>query len=111
MLPSRTGKYFYDTKKTPVLIDLSNAEELPKAITKAIGSTYLVMGTGPAYNVKTARVSMSPAKCVKNIESVVAELVTMFGSDKIRRIELKGDSTASFPIYWHLTSDEINSFK
>ena len=67
MLPSRTGKYFYDTKKTPVLIDMSDAETISKAITKAIGSTYLVMGTGPAYNVKTARVSMSPAKCVKNI--------------------------------------------
>ena len=112
LLPDRLGKYFYEKKRIPALLSLDT--DIASSIRNAISSTFLIAAKGPVFTIKVGRISMSETEISQNIESVIESLPNILpgiSHENIRRIEIKGDVTISLPIYNHLTSHEIKSFK
>lgn len=112
MLPERLGKYFFEKKKIPALVNLD--ENIKESLESVIGSTFLVSAKGPVFNIKVGRASMPVTEISANIEAVVNEIPNILpgvGKQNIRRIEVKGEVTPALPIYNFLTDFEIKSFK
>lgn len=112
MLPDRTGKDFYRAKKTPVLLQLD--EDMEMNLRRAMNSTFIVLGHGPVYNVKVARVSQTATECFDNLLSVLDALPTVIPGlqpHHIRRIDLKGANTLSLPVHNFLTPEEVSSLE
>ena len=112
MLPDRLGKYFYEKKRIPALLNLDN--DIKESITNAVNSTFLIAAKGPIFTIKVGRVSMSPTEVIENIEAVVNSLPNILpgiSPEDIRRIELKGELTVSLPVYNFLSAQEVSSFK
>jgi ribosome biogenesis protein UTP30 len=111
MLPDRLGKYFYEKKKIPALIDLET--DPAASVRQAINSTFLVSAKGPVYQLKVGRASMKPSEVADNVQAVLDSLPSVFPDlepEHIRRVELKGDTTLALPIYCSLTKTELEAF-
>ena len=112
MLPERLGKYFFEKKKIPALVNLD--ENVKESLESVISSTFLVSAKGPVFNIKVARASMPISEITANLEAVVKAIPNILpgvGKDNIRRIEIKGEVTPALPIYNFLTDFEIKSYK
>lgn len=110
MLPERTGKDFYRTKKTPVLLDLE--ADFENSVRTALNSTYIVLGHGPIYNVKVARTTQSASEVYDNMVSALDGLQRVLPELQpahIRRIDLKGATTLSLPVHNYLTETEVQA--
>lgn len=77
LMKNVTGKVFYERKKIPFPID---CEKTPEFIKEKLGSddyqsylndlsnySYFIMGNGPVYTLKVARVNMESKSILKNI--------------------------------------------
>lgn len=110
MLPDRTGKEFYRTKKTPVLLDLES--DFTTSLRTALNSTYIVLGHGPIYNIKVARASQSASCLYSNMISVLdglKQVLPELEPGHIRRIDLKAATTVALPVHNYLTDTEVQA--
>lgn len=111
MLPDRLGKYFYEKKKIPALLDLET--DPAASVRRAINSTFLISAKGPVYQLKIGRASMKPNEIAENVQAVIDNLPNVFPEiepQHIRRVELKGDTTLALPIYCSLTNEERDAY-
>lgn len=112
MLPERLGKYFYEKKKIPSLLNLDDDPDT--AIRQAISSTFIVASKGPIFCIKVARSSMTEKEVMENVQAVIDALpnaIPGLEKEHIRRVEIKGQTTLALPVYNFLSQDEIQAFK
>jgi ribosome biogenesis protein UTP30 len=112
MLPERLGKYFFEKKRIPALVNLD--ENIKDSLEQIIGSTFLISAKGPVFTIKVGRNSMTSSEISENIEAVVKaipKILPGISKENIRRIEVKGELTPALPVYNFLTAHEKSCYK
>lgn len=124
LLRKPTGKIFYERKKIPFPIDCNDVPEHLKSecptyqdYLNSLGNfTYFIMGNGPVYTVKVARVNMDLKDIVKNIihgayNTIPHILKESIKHTKVRQISIKTSESISLPILNQLTPEEIGAIR
>lgn len=116
MLPKVTGSLFYRKKKFPFPLELKgDGQGISEQIEEALKSTYLMLGNGPHYSFRAARVSMKPKECLSNIVGAIYKALPHIireeiKPNKIQCITLKTSSSPELPIYCHLSKIDVASY-
>ncbi|CAG9335801.1 unnamed protein product [Blepharisma stoltei] len=112
MLPDRLGKYFYEKKKIPCLLNLD--DDVEATLRRAMSSTFIIAAKGPIFCIKIARSSMSEKEVMENVQAAIEALpnaIPGLERQHIRRIEIKGQTTMALPVYNFLSEEEIQAYK
>ena len=76
--------------------------------------TYTMLGNGPVYTLKIARLDMANPAIVKNIMQgayrFISHICEEVGVDQIRQISLKGYNSPSLPIYNYISPKEMQIY-
>jgi len=116
MLPKVTGSFFYKKKKFPYPVTISeDGAEIQKTLEDALKCSYMMLGNGPHYSFKVARVSMKPMKSVANIIVAIYKAVPHIIKDaikpgKIQSITVKTSTSPELPIYTHLSKKDALAY-
>ena len=75
-----------------------------------------MMGNGPVYSVKVARINMENRDIVKNVMHGAYRLLghlkkSGIECESVRQISIKTFNSPSLPIYNHLTEEEIKAYQ
>ncbi|AEC10151.1 putative ribosomal protein L1 [Arabidopsis thaliana] len=100
MLPKLIGKKFFQSKKTPVAIDLKHMN-WKEQIEKACGAAMFFMRTGSCSAIKVAKLSMESDDIVENVTATLNGVVDVLPSrwKYIRSLHLKLSESLSLPLY------------
>ena len=112
MLPERLGKYFFEKKRIPALVNLDG--NIKEALEQVLSSTFLISAKGPIFTIKVGRNSMPKTEVAANIEAVIEAIPKILPGvemQHVRRIEVKGELTSALPIYNFLTEYEKKCYK
>jgi len=121
LLRKPTGKIFYERKKIPFPIDsekvpdhLDTINSYEEYLNDLSNYTYFIMGNGPVYTVKVARVNMDVKDVVKNVihgvyNTIPHLLKHSLKHTAVRQISIKTFNSISLPIFNQLTEKEIGA--
>ncbi|KAG4301706.1 hypothetical protein PCANB_001857 [Pneumocystis canis] len=105
LLPKLLGKTFYEKKRQPIPIDLSEnstPEHLSKEVEKAYSSTYLHLSPGTCTSIKCGAICQTPEQISENIQIIINILVQKFiknGWKGVRGFHIKTSESIALPIW------------
>jgi ribosome biogenesis protein UTP30 len=100
LLPKLIGKKFFESKKIPVVVDLTK-EDLKSELETAINSTYLHMTSGPCFSVKIGLGSQEVSALTENGAQIIKQVIEKIpgGWDNIKVIHVKTPDSLALPVY------------
>ncbi|KAI8454036.1 ribosomal protein L1p/L10e family-domain-containing protein, partial [Phakopsora pachyrhizi] len=103
ILPGILGSKFFQSKKLPVPVDLTEPSKVKERLEKAISSTYLRLGAGSCLAIKVADMSRhSESQIKENLVRVLEQLgkkLPMGGWANIQGVHVKTGTSVSLPIW------------
>ncbi|KDN41248.1 ribosomal protein L1 [Tilletiaria anomala UBC 951] len=102
LLPTLLGKKFFDSKKQPILIDISKKKAVKANIEKALSGTYYIQNRGTNTAIKLGHLrSHTPMQLVDNLRSALPHIVSRVPGkwSNIQALEVKLGASASLPIW------------
>ena len=100
LLPKLIGKKFFESKKIPVVVDLTK-EDLKTELETAINSTYLHLTSGPCSSVKIGLGSQGVPTLTENGTQIIKQVIEKIpgGWDNIKVLHVKTPDSLALPIY------------
>lgn len=100
LLPKLIGKKFFESKKIPVVVDLTK-EDLKSELESAINSTYLHLTSGPCSSVKIGLGSQGVSALTENGAEIIKQVIEKIpgGWDNIKVLHVKTPDSLALPIY------------
>jgi ribosome biogenesis protein UTP30 len=100
LLPKLIGKKFFESKKIPVVVDLTK-EDLKSELETAINSTYLHLTSGPCFSVKIGLGSQEVSALTENGAQIIKQVIEKIpgGWDNIKVIHVKTPDSLALPVY------------
>ena len=100
LLPNLIGKKFFESKKIPVVVDLTK-EDLKSELETAINSTYLHLTSGPCSSVKIGLGSQGISALTENGTQIIRQVIEKIpgGWDNIKVLHVKTPDSLALPIY------------
>ncbi len=100
LLPKLLGKKFFDTKKQPVVVDMT-ASDLETELSSATSAALLFFSSGPSSTVKIGIYNQGVEKLLENCEAVIAEVIARIpgGWAGVKSLHIKTNQSISLPIY------------
>ena len=100
LLPKLIGKKFFETKKIPVVVDMTK-EDLKSELETAINSTYLHLTSGPCSSVKIGLTSQGVSALTENGAMIIKQVIEKIpnGWDNIKCLHVKTPDSVALPIY------------
>lgn len=100
LLPKLIGKKFFESKKIPVVVDLTK-EDLKTELETAINSTYLHLTSGPCSSVKIGLRSQGVSTLTENGTQIIKQVIEKIpgGWDNIKVLHVKTPDSLALPIY------------
>lgn len=100
LLPKLIGKKFFESKKIPVVVDLTK-EDLKSELETAINSTYLHLTSGPCSSVKIGLGSQGVSALTENGAEIIKQVIEKIpgGWDNIKVLHVKTPDSLALPIY------------
>jgi ribosomal protein L1 len=107
-LYNHLGPVFGKSHRLPVQIRYSQVEDLPKAITKVINSSYVTL-KGSLISVKIGTTLMTPQTIADNMQAGIQFLVGKIEHKRknVHSIHLKMESSPSIPVYSRLENEMV----
>lgn len=100
LLPKLIGKKFFESKKIPVVVDLTK-EDLKSELETAINSTYLHLTSGPCSSVKIGLGNQGVSALTENGAEIIKQVIEKIpgGWDNIKVLHVKTPDSLALPIY------------
>ena len=100
LLPKLIGKKFFESKKIPVVVDLTK-EDLKTELETAINSTYLHLTSGPCSSVKIGLGRQGVSALTENGIQIIKQVIEKIpgGWDNIKVLHVKTPDSLALPIY------------
>ena len=102
LLPKLLGKKFFNTKKIPIVVNLTKeGDSLKEELETAINSTYLHLTTGPCSTVKIGLGGQGIQELTENGLEIIKQVVEKIpgGWDNIKSLHLTSIDSLALPIY------------
>lgn len=116
LIPNCTGQVFYRSNKNPIPVKLhGEGKDIESILTNILSNTFLIVGNGPNYSIKAARISQTQKEIIVNIISTIYRALPYILSDKIsfekvQSISIKIRNSLDLPIYNFLEKKEIQTY-
>lgn len=115
MLPGLLGKQFFQAKKLPVPVDITQPNKVKAELEQGISSTYLRLSTGTCISIKIADLSRHNETEVKeNLQKVIDQVgkrIPLGGWTNVQGLHIKTGTSASLPVWLaDLTPDQYGRF-
>ncbi|EGG07827.1 uncharacterized protein MELLADRAFT_35435 [Melampsora larici-populina 98AG31] len=115
MLPKLLGSKFFQTKKLPVPVNITEPNKVKAELERGISSTYLRLSTGTCVSIKIADLSRHNETEVKeNLQKVIDQVgkrIPLGGWTNVQGLHLKTGTSTSLPVWLAaLTTDQFGRF-
>ena len=108
MLGRALGKNFFEKKKQPIPIRITQTKQLPFVVDACLRGTFLLIRPGTCISIKAGYTNMSTIHLMENIQAVISQAVLRIPRKwaNIMSISIKTHQSVALPIY-NKTREEL----